>query len=57
MKFSALPMGTRQTQLSPVSENSVTKSTLTVYQFGELTRSDPVRDYQCISHMTAKNPE
>jgi hypothetical protein len=50
-------MGTRQTQLSPVSENSVTKSTLTVYQFGELTRSDPVRDYQCISHMTAENPE
>lgn len=46
MKFSALPTGTRQTQLSPVSENSVTKSTLTVYQSGELTKIDTVRDYQ-----------
>lgn len=57
MKFSALPMGTRHTQLSPVSENSVTKSTLMFYQFGELTKIDTVRDYQLSFHVTAENSE
>lgn len=50
-------MGTRHTQLSPVSENSVTKSTLMFYQFGELTKIDTVRDYQLSFHVTAENPE
>lgn len=50
-------MGTRHTQLSPASEGSVTKSTLTLYQFGELTKIDTVRDYQRSFHVTAENPQ